>query len=670
MDDASAALLRYLTRQLEGRPWLICLTRRHADRGFVGIESQQVVLVQPALLDPDASLRLAEAAAERHPLPPHLLETVASRSGGNPQFVLDLVAAAAASGGAQGLPDSVEAAAMARIDRLAPHDRTLVRRASVLGVSLHPRTLAWVLDDDMPSPDDRTWERLGEFFEAEGDGFIKFRRALLRDAAYEGLPFRLRRALHAAIAEHLPDEPGGAEDAIDALSLHTFLAGRFDDAWRYGRMAGDQARDKAAPSEAARFYRRALDAARASEDADVPDPELAAVTEALGEMLLRAGELDEAPRVLARARRLYRDDPLAQSRLLLREAYVAERVGRADLVVRRAKRVVNALASVESQEAAELRAQAAVSLAAARQIQGKTAESVKVSVAAIEQARSAHDRKALADASVVLDWGLLELGRLDEAVHLPEALAIYESLGDLHSAASVHNAMGGVAYFQGRWAEAMDQYEAMVVTKERLGDPVHAANGALNIAEVLSDQGRWDEADERLRRVLRVARGAKEELLVAYATSYLGRVASRSGRAEEAMSLLTEGRSDLQSQGADREVEQVDSWIAEAALFAGRWSEGLAAADATTDAAGASGALLHRVRGLALARLGNAEAARAALESSLVAAEQEGSSSERAFTERALLDLWPDDAASGGWRDDAQAVETSLGIVRVAEPPR
>ena len=37
---------------------------------------------------------------------------------------------------------------MAEIDRLAPADRTIVRRAAVLGLTFHPRTLAWVLDDD------------------------------------------------------------------------------------------------------------------------------------------------------------------------------------------------------------------------------------------------------------------------------------------------------------------------------------------------------------------------------------------------------------------------------------------------------------------------------------------------------------------------------------------
>ena len=53
-------------------------------------------------------------------LPRHVLEVVAQRSGGNPQFLRDLLRSAIESGGTAGLPDSAEAAAMARIDALAP----------------------------------------------------------------------------------------------------------------------------------------------------------------------------------------------------------------------------------------------------------------------------------------------------------------------------------------------------------------------------------------------------------------------------------------------------------------------------------------------------------------------------------------------------------------------
>ena len=92
------------------------------------------------------------SATEDRPLADHVLRLVVERSGGNPQFLHDLVDAVVESGGRRDA-DSVEAAAMARVDALSPDDRALVRRAAVFGVMFDPRMLAWVLDDErVPGP--------------------------------------------------------------------------------------------------------------------------------------------------------------------------------------------------------------------------------------------------------------------------------------------------------------------------------------------------------------------------------------------------------------------------------------------------------------------------------------------------------------------------------------
>ena len=254
------------------------------------------------------------------------------------------------------------------------------------------------------------------------------------------------------------------------------------------------------------------------------------------------------------------------------------------------------------------------------------------------------DRKARADAYVVMDWALLDLGRYDEVTRLEGALQYYESIGDFNAAASVHNSMGALAYFQGRWGEAVGFYDRFIETKERLGDPVHAASGMLNVAEVLSDQGRWEEAEERLRVVLRVARGAKEENLAAYATAYLGRVLSRAGRGGDGEVLLERPRPRSPQQRADREVEQVRGWQAERAMFeVGKWSEALAW---PTDSWPTSAPTAHWCSGSAgvgLGKLGARDASQEAFGLSLERAEEEGSSFERALAELAWADLFPDE---------------------------
>ena len=54
--------------------------------------------------------------------------------------------------------------------------------------------------------------RLGHFLRPAGHGRFRFEHALIRDAAYEGLPFRRRQVLHARVGEHLEAAAGDPEE--------------------------------------------------------------------------------------------------------------------------------------------------------------------------------------------------------------------------------------------------------------------------------------------------------------------------------------------------------------------------------------------------------------------------------------------------------------------------
>ncbi len=267
MDEASAELLAFISGTLSARPWLFGVARRASATGFEAPEVPAVTRIELGPLAPQDAMRMAQLASEQHPLPKHVLEVVAERSGGNPQFLRDLLRSAISSGGLGGLPDSAEAAAMARIDALPPEDRALVRRAAVFGLTFHPRMLSWFGDvDDGPVPGAGTWARLQEFFEEEGDGYLRFRRSLLRDTAYEGLPYKLRRRLHQAVGAQLEQEMDDPEEAAGILSLHYFVAGEYPSAWRYASVAARRAVEVYAYVEAARLYARAVEAGRRVED--------------------------------------------------------------------------------------------------------------------------------------------------------------------------------------------------------------------------------------------------------------------------------------------------------------------------------------------------------------------------------------------------------------------
>ena len=110
----------------------------------------------------DAAFELARAASEDAPLSERELSLLVARSGGNPLFLRELIAAARSGDAVESLPESIEEVAAARIDRLPVEARRLLRRMSVLGQSFPVDLLADVVDD-LPESDDPTWGQVEEF---------------------------------------------------------------------------------------------------------------------------------------------------------------------------------------------------------------------------------------------------------------------------------------------------------------------------------------------------------------------------------------------------------------------------------------------------------------------------------------------------------------------------
>ena len=264
MDAASAALLHALADALEGSAWVVLVTRRAQDSGFAATGDREAS-IELAPLSVEQSRALAHATPEAALLPPHLVQAAVTRAEGSPEFLLDLLAAATASsaGALDGLPDSVHSAALARIDALEPGDRALVKRAAVLGVSFQPWLLEQVLGADTPGIDERGWERLSGVFARDREGRIRFKRPSMRDAAHASLPFKLRRTLHATVARSIEREGGETADPA-ALSLHYLLAADHARAHAYALQGAELATKRFSHADAARLYRRAIEAGRAT----------------------------------------------------------------------------------------------------------------------------------------------------------------------------------------------------------------------------------------------------------------------------------------------------------------------------------------------------------------------------------------------------------------------
>jgi class 3 adenylate cyclase/tetratricopeptide (TPR) repeat protein len=686
MDDASCDLVRRIARDCSGRPWLVVLTRRDETTGFVPDADDETLIERIALesLGPDASVMLVDAVTANRPLARHVVRALVERADGNPLFLLELLNAVRDGGDVERLPTSVEGLITARIDRLPADDRTLLRHLSVLGAGFRAAYASAV------EPRGRTLtpasiRRLGEFLSLDRTSWVMFRHALVRDVAYAGLPYGTRQRLHGQVADSILAEAAGAgvdaDDQAALLSVHFLNARRYPQAWRYAVTAADAAREVSANIEAATLYERALVAARHLDDVDdVSVAERAAVLEALGDVADLGGLYERSRRAYAETRALHaaRGDRLATGRVLLKEAFVAERRASYVEAVRAIRRSERTLAGIADPEADRLRSQLTVWFAAIRAGQGRFGEAARAARAGIDRARAAGDDPALARGLLVLDYAEATLGRPRTSGGAAQALEIYSGLGDAVGEAVAANSLGAFAYFDGRWNEAIAWYRRARAARVKTGDPVNTAFGDANIAEILVDQGHLVEAEELLREAVAVWTAAGDPAGRAFAQRLLGLVAARTGRPADAAAFFASARAELVRIGAAPEVVATDVAIAEMLVSEGRHSEALEVLDRAAAAGGLDqlAPSWHRLRGIALVQAGSSGEGRAEIEQALSVARGQESEHQVALALDVLDALGRRDGTSadgrsggrsGTGRDEAAEIFRRLDIIA---PPR
>lgn len=629
MDDASRDLFDVLARDLRRTPWLFVLAHRSLPEGARMLAAEPDARLRLEPLGADALRELVGVVTEGAPLPGHVVTTLVERADGNPLFLIELLNAVQSGADVDALPTSVEGLITARIDRLPALDRVALRQLAVLGTAFQRRFATTVLPDAARRRPTETLQRLDEFLNVEASGLVTFRHALVRDVAYEGLPYRIRRDLHGRIAESVLERVGPDADAEAALlSLHFFQAQRHTEAWHYSVTAGDQARNVWANVDAAVFYRRALTAARHLED--LTDADRAKVLEALGDVLDLAGEYESSRRAFTAAKRMATDDVRRSAELALKTAYVDERLGRFVTAVRSLRRATRLLdVDGDVPEHVGMRSRVATWLAVVRLDQGRVLAANDAALEAVSLAETAGDRATLAQALVTLAHIGSALGDPEAGGRARLALELATEIGDLRNQAVAANVLGGHAFFDGRWEEAADLYRRSRAVREQMGDPGGAAAATANLAELLVEQGRHAEADELLDEVLAVWRAAGDLPGVAFALRLRGLARIRSGQLEAGRALLEESRASWLEMGASHDVVETEVALAEALLLDGRLDEAVGAVDELLAADPAAAGLdhvvptLHRVRALALAESDPAAAA-TDVEASLASAREQG----------------------------------------------
>jgi class 3 adenylate cyclase/predicted ATPase len=628
-DDATSLLASRLERETAQRPWLLLLARRDERTGY--LPSTGVSLAVGPLAN-DTVQALVYRATAAAPLRSHTVEGVVARVAGNPLFLEETLRNLREHGDIDSLPTSLEGMVAAQIDALSPLARRVARRASVLGRSFRTSILRDLFADDDITLDDATLTELADILEPDGTARLRFRHALLRDAAYDSLPFVQRRALHLAAAHATLARSGNDPSAsADSLALHYSMGGDMASTWTWARVAGDRARDAYAYPVAALQYRRAL---RASDRLDsLPSEEVLALCLALGDVSGWAGDF---PTALDSFRRAARWAPTAEgrARVLLRQARANERLTRYSAALADLTRAERELNGSVSAEAACLRVEATAFRAAVLCQQDRFSLALAVADKAVVEARALGAKAALATALERKEIALQMLGRPTGGRHAREALALYRELDDLNAQQRVVNNLGAFDFYAGDWTSALAEYQRAADLTRRLGNDVEAAISDANSGEILVLQGKYDDARPLLEASSRVLRAADFIDGASFSDVQLARVYLAQGDLTQARTLLDAVINELTASGKLDSALEAAIARAEVALAVDEPEQALTILSSSLDGARKEAQMLlpqlAKVRAMALFALGHVDEAAAACAEGLAEARDLGLGYEQA----------------------------------------
>jgi adenylate cyclase len=279
-DSASVDLLRDVVDRLADRQLMVLLSHRPEARPLLaGRAAQTIIRLAPlsagqirTLLDGLFGAVAGDAFGE-------IEELVATRAGGNPMFVEEILRSlvndgrlvrhnerwtCTAASEAMDVPPTLQGLLLSRVDRLPPAARRLLQEASVLGTTFDEPLLAAVAAD--PSNVGVGLDHLIEadliqaVEQASEEHRYRFTHALVHEVVYQNLLLSRRSELHEKVGLMIERAAGPVPTRLsdlEALGHHWSLAADRLKGARYLIAAGDWARSVYANDDAIRHYGRA-----------------------------------------------------------------------------------------------------------------------------------------------------------------------------------------------------------------------------------------------------------------------------------------------------------------------------------------------------------------------------------------------------------------------------
>ena len=437
-DAASVDLMRHVVDQLADRPLMLLLSHRPDARPPLAARvAQSVIRLAPLSADDTRALVAGLFGAPVGDALGKLKDFVATRAGGNPFFVEELLRSLVSKGvlvrqgdrwactaacEAVDVPPTLHGLLLSRVDRLPADARRLLQEAAVLGAVFDEALLRSVATgagaaeaalEQLVAAD--LIQPLGQWREG---GRYRFTHALVHEVVYQNLLVSRRTELHERVGRALERAAGPHPERLsdlEALGHHWSLSADKPRGARYLLAAGDWARAVYANDDAIRHYERALrtlagcqageaetwgarerladllgltgrradalaryEAVRAEIESAGDRAGAARLQRKIGGLHWEAGDRDRAGACFASGLELLGDDgdPIERAHLFQEMGRLAFRAGDNAAAIGWAERALAEAASEEHREAAAMRAQAYNTLGVALARTGRLAEAV------------------------------------------------------------------------------------------------------------------------------------------------------------------------------------------------------------------------------------------------------------------------------------------------------
>ncbi|WP_233857670.1 adenylate/guanylate cyclase domain-containing protein [Paraburkholderia sp. HD33-4] len=587
LDSESAAFLDFLCGSVTNTRILLLVNYRPEYRHDWGHKSHYTQLWLNPLGEGEADELLSTLLGNATEFAV-IKQLILEKTEGNPFFIEEVVQTLIEEGVLRGglgqyqlqknpvtlhIPTTVQGVLAARIDRLAPLEKTLLQTLAVIGKTFRLSLLVRVVDeqeDDLRSGLARLKD--GEFiFEQPSFPEVEytFKHALTQEVVYGSLLSERRHTLHERTAQAIESlSDTHLEEHYSELAHHFSRSGNSPKAVEYLHYAGRQALQRSANAEAVTHFTTALallDRLPENRERAVQELELQIT---LGPALMAArgigaSEVEKTyTRALALCRQLGETDQLFPALLGLRTFFIAR---------------------------------------------GAVRPACELGEELVTLARKAHDPALLMQAHRALGSSLLHLGELEAArAQLEEALALYDPQQQ-YSLAFFHGIEPGVLapgylsqalWFLGYPDQALAHSQRALALAQTLCHPAASANALIYAAELhlcrrevqlthdladsvlslatehgfpfwssygtvllgwsLAEEGRTQEGIERMREGLAAHRETGAQLLTPHFLALLAEAYGRTGQAEAGLQALTE---------ALDAVDQTDARVNEAELY-------------------------------------------------------------------------------------------------------